>query len=263
MHELLKTSFEITKWLTDMGVHNYVLIPDETYGFVVDVEDDVEINRKNLTAIPVKFNVVHGSFYCHNNYLTSLFGAPYSVGGTFNCDSNNLEDLRFGPQTVGECYYCESNYLTSLLGCATSIGEDFSCAQNLLKSLEGVPEITSYFFCHNNLLESLEFSPKALKGDFYCDHNRLTSLEHCPRIVSQDFYCNHNLIADFEFCPSRVGGGFYCHENPLGLGVLEGDTDFKDILNLHHQTKEIKREKQALLNCVESGDVNLKNTHKI
>jgi hypothetical protein len=36
---------------------------------------------------------VGASFYCHNNQLTSLEGAPVEVGVIFRCDNNPLPQL--------------------------------------------------------------------------------------------------------------------------------------------------------------------------
>ena len=58
--------------------------PDGSY----DVEGEVDISYKNLTKIPWKFRRVGGSFYCSNNQLTSLEGAPQYVGRNFFCDNN-------------------------------------------------------------------------------------------------------------------------------------------------------------------------------
>jgi hypothetical protein len=48
----------------------------------VDVNGDVNMSEMNLTKIPVKFGKVTSDFYCENNQLISLEGAPQSVGGT-------------------------------------------------------------------------------------------------------------------------------------------------------------------------------------
>ena len=40
----------------------------------------------------VKFGVVTGNFYCSNNSLTSLVGAPQVVGGDFRCYYNKISE---------------------------------------------------------------------------------------------------------------------------------------------------------------------------
>jgi hypothetical protein len=51
---------------------------------------------------------VGGSFFCYNNRLTSLIGAPQTVGGTFDCVFNQLTTLAGAPQKVGGYFYCDS-----------------------------------------------------------------------------------------------------------------------------------------------------------
>ena len=60
-----------------------------------------------------------GDFYCSYNKLTSLAGAPKSVGGYF---------------------YCNSNQLTSLAGAPKHVGGEFDCSYNKLNSLAGAPK---------------------------------------------------------------------------------------------------------------------------
>ena len=67
MNEFYKDKQQITNWLDKYQVKNYTLILDEKYGFVVDIDGDFKLNDKNLTNIPVKFNIVKGDFYCDNN----------------------------------------------------------------------------------------------------------------------------------------------------------------------------------------------------
>ena len=89
----------------------------------------------------VKFGVVTGNFYCSNNSLTSLDGAPQEVRGAFFCDHNSLTSLEGAPQWVGEDFYCSNNSLTSLEGAPPWVGEDgedFDCS------------INKYFYCSGN-----------------------------------------------------------------------------------------------------------------
>lgn len=45
-NKFLKIQDEIIQWLDNHGIKNYTLIPDETYGFVIDVDGDVNISKK-------------------------------------------------------------------------------------------------------------------------------------------------------------------------------------------------------------------------
>ena len=76
----------------------------------VDVKGDVNLNRKNLTKIPFKFRNVSGYFSCGDNQLTSLEGAPESVGMSFYCGSNNqLTTLEGAPRIVRYDFSCFNN----------------------------------------------------------------------------------------------------------------------------------------------------------
>ena len=53
--------------------------------------------------------IVGGSFYCHNNQLTSLEGAPKTIGGGFDCSYNKLTSLKGAPQIIGGWVDCHNN----------------------------------------------------------------------------------------------------------------------------------------------------------
>ena len=96
-------------WLTAMKI-KYTINPQG----LIDVNGDVNISVKKLTSIPVQFGHVSGYFYCDNNNLTSLQGAPQSVSGYFACYGNKLTSLQHAPQSVGGNFNCDNNNLTSL-----------------------------------------------------------------------------------------------------------------------------------------------------
>jgi len=85
-----------------------------------------------------------GNFYCYEcKSLTSLEGAPSSVGGDFDCnDCTSLTSLEGAPSSVGgnfRCSFCPK--LTSLKGAPSSVDGDFDCYKcTSLKSLEGIGE---------------------------------------------------------------------------------------------------------------------------
>jgi hypothetical protein len=147
------------------------------------VPGNFNISGKNLIRLPDLSSVsVDGDFYCYNNQLTSLEGAPQSVGGNFACDNNRLTSLKHGPQSVGGGFFCDKNQLTSLEHAPQSVGGIFSCDNNRITSLEHAPQaVSGNFFCSSNQLTSLEHAPQSVSGEFYCSNNRLTSLEHAPQ----------------------------------------------------------------------------------
>jgi hypothetical protein len=97
---------------------------------LIDVDGSFDCNRQNLTDFKgVRFGHVNGYFYCHNNQLTSLEGAPQTVGGSFSCRDNQLTSLVGAPQTVGGAFNCTDNQLTSLEGAPLTVGH-FFCSDN-------------------------------------------------------------------------------------------------------------------------------------
>ena len=75
----------------------------------------------------LRIRKVHGNFGCAANNLTSLEGAPTSVGGNFSCHENNLASLEGAPSSVGGDFDCFLNKLTSLEGAPNSVGR-FDCS---------------------------------------------------------------------------------------------------------------------------------------
>ena len=160
----------IKNWLDSMEIENYKINKDLT----VDVDGDVDLFKKNLLEIPVKFGVVDGYFDCSNNNLESLEGCPEIVKENFDCNCNELKSLEYAPK---ECKYfnCDYNNLTSLEGCPEIVKESFDCSNNQLKSLEGCPEIVNgNFYCYSNpkltkeYLDNFDFS--FVKGNLYIDY---------------------------------------------------------------------------------------------
>jgi len=113
-----------------------------------------------------------GSFNCYNNNLTSLVGAPSSVGGYFSCSNNNL---------------------TSLEGAPSSIGGMFSCTANKLTSLHDVHKII-----------------KKINGEFYANRNPITSCVLGILLIEgvMDFELDYNEEADIiinKYLPNTRG----------------------------------------------------------
>ena len=99
---------------------------------------DINISFKNLKKIPeiLKGITINGNFYCNDNKLTSLVGAPKIVSGNFTCSDNKLSSLVGAPKKIGGDFYCSNNKLTSLDGCPKYVGKDFYCYKNSLKFTE-------------------------------------------------------------------------------------------------------------------------------
>ena len=80
---------EIKKWLDKYGIENYTINDDGS----VDVDGDVDLSKRKLNKILVKFRIVTGLFSCADNVLTSLENCPYRVGRDFYCINNKLTSL--------------------------------------------------------------------------------------------------------------------------------------------------------------------------
>jgi hypothetical protein len=154
----------------EFGIKNWSIIDG-----LVDVDGDVDLSYRRLTKLPLKFGRVSGDFYCENNNLTTLEGAPKEVVGDFSCYNNKLTTLEGAPKEVGGGFICSNNKLTSL---------------------EGAPkEVGGYFYCYNNKLTTLEGAPKKVGGNFWCSYNKLTTLDHMPN-VRGNIYINNNPLPE-------------------------------------------------------------------
>jgi hypothetical protein len=116
---------------------------------LINTNSNVRLFREVLISqLPFQFGKVDGYFDCYKNQLTSLIGAPKSVGGYFSCSDNQLTSLIGAPISVGGYFSCSDNQLTSLIGAPKSVGGHFNCYNNLLTSLEGAPTIVGgTFYC--------------------------------------------------------------------------------------------------------------------
>ncbi len=163
----------------------------------VDVDGEFSCREQGLSDFKgVRFGVVEVHFFCNDNQLTTLEGAPRKVGESFYCYNNQLTSLEGAPQKVGGSFYCNDNQLTTLEGAPREVGGLFVCENNQLTSLEGAPqEVEGHFYCENNQLTTLAGAPREVRGNFWCDHNQLTSLEGAPQKVGRDFFCNDNPVS--------------------------------------------------------------------
>jgi hypothetical protein len=169
---------------------------------LVDVVDGgVYMSDMSLTEIPVKFGEVTSYFNCSYNQLTSLVGAPQSIGGGFYCSYNQLTSLVGAPQSIGGGFYCSYNQLTSLVGAPQSVGGDFDCRGSQLTSLEGAPQsVRGNFYCHGNRLTRLVGKPQLVKGLFFMNLGD----------IDKEYY--HVIIPEIE---EMIESGFGLHNPDL------------------------------------------------
>jgi hypothetical protein len=148
---------------------------------LVDVDGYFDCSDQKLEDFKgVRFGTVTGNFYCENNSLTSLEGAPQKVRGDFACSWNSLTTLEGAPQEVGGKFRCQNN----------------------------------------SSLTTLEGAPQRVEGYFYCDRNSLTDLKGAPQKVGRYFDCSYNSLTSLEGAPHEVGGDFYCGGNPIPAKLL-------------------------------------------
>jgi len=190
------------------------------------LKDLFESTGKSVADLGIDYK--GGDFYCANNELTSLTGAPSHVGGDFDCSTNELTSLEGAPSRVDGYFNCNHNELASLKGAPSHIGASFYCRGNKLTSLEGAPSrVDGDFYCSSNKLTSLAGAPSHVGGGFSCSYNELTSLKDVHKHITE------------------IKGIFYAIESPieshvLGLLLIKGATEVRldnervaEILNRH------------------------------
>ena len=198
---------------------------------LVDVDVDFYCAGQRLRDFKgVAFGHVKGNFNCSNNRLTSLNGAPQTIGSGFYCGANSLTSLEGAPKPVNGDFACGNNQLTSLEGAPKTVGGSFFCYSNQLTSLTGAPKtVNAVFSCSDNQLTSLIGAPQIVGRSFYCDNNQLTSLDGAPKTVNGDFNCSGNQLTSLVGAPETVDVGFRCADNPLKslVGAPESVGRFK------------------------------------
>ena len=179
---------------------------------LVDVDGDFDCSREGLNdLLGIRFGKAFWNFYCNGNNLTSLEGAPQTVGGDFYCSDNSLQTLEGAPQTVGG---------------------DFSCNKNKLTTIEGAPQIVyGAFYCSGNMLTSLTGAPQTVGGEFGCTDNKLTSLEGAPETVGGEFSCYNNRLTSLAGAPKTIRGEFSSDGLSMQKGTWSMDTLIKIFLD--------------------------------
>ena len=136
----------------------------------------------------IRFGEVGGQFLVSQNELTSLEGAPHTVGSVFDCSGNLLTSLKGAPQRVGVHFICSGNPLKSLEGAPQEFGYN-----------KGLKLLHHVFSCFDCTLKDLKGSPKHIPGTFICNGNPLESLEGAPLRVDEDFICDYFKMPNGEW----------------------------------------------------------------
>ena len=157
--------------------------------------------------------VIKGNVNLNNLYLTELFDlSDVEVIGGFYCSDNNLTSLKGAPKAVRNSpfkfkpgnFYCHNNQLTNLEGAPITVDHDFYCHNSKLISLEGGPKSVGIvdkqngkYSCVGNNLSDLEGAPESVGWHFECYNNPFTSLKGIPKYIGGDFVISYSLIDDF------------------------------------------------------------------
>ena len=148
------TREEVVEVCEKYEIENYII----NDGLSIDVDGDVDLYKKKLEYLPLKFNYVGGTFNCSFNQLKILEGCPRTVVGDFFCDYNELKTLKGSPQTVDGRFSCYRNKLETLEGSPQTVGGDFYCVYNKLKYLEYFPEVSGRIDIEENTVYLLVYT---------------------------------------------------------------------------------------------------------
>jgi len=108
------------------GIKDYHTNTDRS----IDVYESVNLSRRDLLEIPLKFRQVDGWFSCRENQLTTLVGCPERVNGHFTCDHNKLQNLEGCPKYVYDYFNCQNNNITTFEGGPKHVEGEFWCDNN-------------------------------------------------------------------------------------------------------------------------------------
>jgi hypothetical protein len=161
---------------------------------LVDVDCDIDLSKKGLTELPLKFGEVTGFFNCDKNKLNTLEGSPHTVGSYFSCDENQLNSLEFAPKSVG----------------------DFYCRDNNIRSFEGLVNINQLYCFGNPVFEIWRI----------IDHNQCdTRISVKWDSEKMDFFNDLDIIRGEEIVLDRLN--FFLSE--IGLNPVETVKGYKII----------------------------------
>lgn len=247
---LLKNKNDIENWLEVNRIKSYYLIENSQYGFVVNVNDNIDLSYSSLCKIEVKFNNVKGSFWLSHNKLMSLEGCPEEILGEFHCDNNLLTTLLNGPKRVKESYCAHSNQLVSLEGAPIEqINTLFDVSKNKLVSLIGSPhKVAGYYNASDNKITSLEGLSVEV-NDLNLRNNMINSTKGICRYIKGITLLSKNelTVESFEQLPEIAEKGFVFRDNEA--------LEFKNS-SLSLEELKIKLEKYQLEKIVDTAAKN-------
>ena len=245
-YEIYENKSDIDSICKKYHIKDYTINTDGS----IDVGNYVNLYKKGLSKLPIKFGRVNGDFACDGNRLITLEGSPTDVIGDFSCDNNKLSSLEGGPIRVSGGYFCYQNTLKTLKGSPEVVGQTFNCEDNSITSLKYGPKKVRTFDCGYNELTTLVGCSTIITENFWCDCNELTTLKGCPDIHG-DLSCIGNTIVSLEFIP-KIGGNFNYDDNPIYYIIGRNSNDRElfndaDIIRFDSDTDDIKINKPVII----------------
>jgi hypothetical protein len=88
----------IIEWLEK---YDQIMMRDIIFNedMTVSITTSVDLEKKNLTCLPIKFRDVD-RIYLDNNPLTTLEGCPETVYGKFSVDKTKITSLKYMPKII-------------------------------------------------------------------------------------------------------------------------------------------------------------------
>jgi hypothetical protein len=163
--ELLKDRQKIEEWLKSVNITDYKI----TKNFLVNVTDNVYLQEKQLTEIPVQFGTIDGDFCLDDNNLTSLKGSPKLVMGDFSVKNNQLKSLQFCPKEVHRFLIINGNQIKNFKYAPKEVSGDIICIKNPIESLI---ELKTVF--HGTIQYYLKDQPPVPHFEEFYEDNILT-----------------------------------------------------------------------------------------
>ncbi len=306
MKQFLKTKKEITAWLDKYQIKNYTLIRDTLFGYKVNVKGNVNLvylpqgerrlflrphtkksfasrHKMQFRHIPIKFNIVTGSFDASCNNLQKMKWAPKIVGQDYIVTHNKIKTLANMPKKIGRNIWFRSNCLTSLQGAPKIVYGEFDVAFNYsLKTLLGAPkEVRGRCDFEHCILQNLDGAPRIINGSLTLQSNNLKSLKGITPIIkgnlslgnlnfdygkhtsssadlNKGYYygnCKHlkkydkrnndkNEISYFDYFPREISGQIEFNHIPT-LTAYKG-MNIQEIRHMIKDMKKAQREKKIL-----------------
>ena len=131
---------DVEEILQKLNIKDYTINNDLS----VDVDNDVELDGRILTKIPIKFNKVEGDFSCHSCKLITLENSPVSVGRDYNCGYNLITSYQHAPREVGNRFWGYENPKVTSLEFLPSTAKVYDLEKIGVTSFHGIKGIIKH-----------------------------------------------------------------------------------------------------------------------